>query len=76
MDTIFLDGVRNRATIEKLKLNDTMKNYVMVAPLSGNLIFTQRTDSTLKGRFEFDAINADNSVMNITNGEFYTDRLN
>ncbi len=77
-DTIILDGVSNKVRIENfLNFRD---NYELHPPLTGKIIFSERTNGRLSGTFEFEAelyrtISISNrewtdSILHITQGRF------
>lgn len=53
-----------------LDFKEQDNNYGMYSPLSGKVIFSERSSSKLTGIFEFDAIGADGKIIKITNGKF------
>lgn len=76
-DTIILDGIYNSAGIAKLQ--NSSYNYEIRTPLSGRIIFTERSSALLKGTFEFNAykmhtvgLNQEptDTIIYITNGKF------
>lgn len=76
-DTVLIDGVSNTVGIGKF--NATDKNYELKQPLTGKIIFSERTSSKLMGTFEFDAykmrVEGNNwvptdTIIHITNGKF------
>ncbi|OJV50901.1 MAG: hypothetical protein BGO31_10525 [Bacteroidetes bacterium 43-16] len=76
-DTILLDGVSNVVGIGKF--NAMENNYELKQPLSGKIIFTERTSDKLTGIFAFDAykmrVEGNNwvptdSIIHITEGKF------
>ena len=81
MDTIILDGGRNRVYIADLKtIKYGTSRYGMYPPLEGKLIISERTDHSLKGTFEFECykyfINTggtgelSDTIMQVRNGSF------
>ncbi|HRP88793.1 MAG TPA: hypothetical protein PKX92_02015 [Edaphocola sp.] len=74
-DTIILDGVNNRSTIERFLNQEAY--YKLVPPQNGRIIFTERTTQRLTGTFQFDVKlvvtptqGTVDSVIHITNGKF------
>jgi|SRR5690554_6013394 len=77
-DTIILDGISNRVRIENfLNFRD---NYELHPPLTGKIIFSERTNEKLSGTFEFEAelyrtISISNrewtdTILHVTQGKF------
>ena len=82
MDSILLDGERNSAYVDDLQIGDGKPfDCEIDPPLSGKIIFTERTDDYLKGKFEFEAFKyimgesgvseITDTIIYITSGEFY-----
>ena len=67
-DTIILDGTYNRVSITDINVEGN--SFELAAPCSGSLIFTQKSNTRIEGKFEFDAQQAGGSVIHITNGKF------
>ena len=84
LDTIILDGDRNKVGIIHLNLSDN--NYTLDPPLLGKITITEKNAEYLKGTFYFNAyhINYDGSggrtvtdtILDVTQGEFFVGRSN
>ena len=84
LDTIILNRDNNNVVAITDFLR-TSSNYEMYDPLNGYLIFTEKTDSYLKGIFVFELYKLDygedggsktitDTILKITNGEFFVGR--
>ncbi|MBL7705231.1 MAG: hypothetical protein JNM21_06740 [Taibaiella sp.] len=76
-DTVLINGTSNKVSI--IKFNTPDNNYELKQPLSGRIIFSERTSGKLTGTFEFDAykmrVEGNNwvptdTIIHITNGKF------
>lgn len=74
-DTIILDGVSNRTTVEWFLNQEAF--YKLIPPQTGKIIFTERSNQRLTGFFEFDATltttpitGVVDTILHITNGKF------
>lgn len=67
-DTIILDGNINTASIMNFNTQDN--NYELAPPLTGKIIFTERSSQRLTGFFEFEASQTGGQIIHITNGKF------
>lgn len=76
-DTVYFNGVNNSVSIGKF-LNSS-NNYELRQPLSGRIIFTERSNNRLTGTFEFDAYKMKvvdmnqvptDTIIHIANGKF------
>ena len=67
-DTVILDGLTDYAVVQGLKYEDN--DFVQASPLTGKVIFTQRTAQKLMGTFEFQAGKSGGGILTITQGKF------
>lgn len=77
-DTIILDGLNNKVTVGAFL--DQEDYYKMRSPMTGKIIFTERTAQRLTGTFEFDVelyrtpsfgnIVWTDTILHVTNGKF------
>lgn len=77
-DVFYFNKRNNKVDI--YELGSAHAHYSTVGPSAGKLILTERTDSTIKGQFEFEANKVryesgikivTDTIIHITNGEFY-----
>ena len=67
-DTVILDGLTNYAIVQGFIYEDN--DFVQAPPLTGEIIFTQRTTHKLSGTFEFQAGKSGGGILTITQGRF------
>ena len=76
-DTVLLDGITNTISIQKFLDQDN--SYELLPPLSGRIIFSERSSQKLSGTFQFDAyklkiVNGGwaptDTILHGTNGKF------
>ena len=76
LDTIVLDGVRNRVSVSNLNFDGETKHYSLASPLDGEIVITDKDEAHINGYFNFRAGNADGTILNFSDGEFFVGRTN